>query len=61
MGQPPGSTMWHFQNAGSLRGRYPRFAEFLAVRDRVDPDGRFANGYLDRVLGPPANSRAARV
>ncbi len=41
----------HYQDASSLRGRYPRFEEFLAVRDSVDPDGRFANPYLDRVLG----------
>lgn len=41
----------HYQDAGTLRGRYPRFEEFLAVRDNVDPGGRFANAYLDRVLG----------
>lgn len=42
----------HLQDAESLRPRYPRFDEFLAVRDRLDPDRRFANRYLDRVLGP---------
>lgn len=31
--------------------RVPRFADFLAVRDDVDPLGVFANPYLDRVLG----------
>jgi L-gulonolactone oxidase len=41
----------HYQDAETLSGRYPRFAEFLAIRDSVDPYGRFANGYLDRVLG----------
>ena len=25
-----------------------------AVRSRIDPDGRFRNAYLDRVLGPVA-------
>ncbi|SDO50786.1 FAD-linked oxidoreductase [Nakamurella panacisegetis] len=35
-----------------LRARYPRFGDALAVRDTVDPDRRFANPYLDRVLGP---------
>ncbi len=41
----------HYQDRDSLRARYPRFDEFLAVRDAVDPRGRFANAYLDRVLG----------
>ena len=35
-----------------LRERYPRFDEFVAVRDTVDPERRFANAYLERVLGP---------
>ncbi|WP_236706075.1 D-arabinono-1,4-lactone oxidase, partial [Frankia sp. ACN1ag] len=35
------------------RERYPRFDDFLAVRDAVDPAGLFANAHLDRVLGPP--------
>ncbi|KGN31475.1 hypothetical protein N802_03670 [Knoellia sinensis KCTC 19936] len=31
--------------------RVPRFGDFLAVREDVDPLGVFANPYLDRVLG----------
>jgi L-gulonolactone oxidase len=42
----------HAQTAASLAGRYPQWGRFAAVRDRVDPDRRFANGYLERVLGP---------
>jgi L-gulono-1,4-lactone dehydrogenase len=42
----------HFRDAGSLRPAYPRFDDFLAVRDRLDPDRVFANPYLERVLGP---------
>jgi len=42
----------HSLDAAVLRTRYPRFDEFLAVRDRLDPSGVFANAYLDRVLGP---------
>ena len=42
----------HTRDAAYLRGVYPRFDDFLAVRDRVDPERRFANPYLDRVLGP---------
>ncbi|MEU3656552.1 D-arabinono-1,4-lactone oxidase [Streptomyces sp. NPDC032161] len=30
---------------------YPRFGEFTAVRDRLDPDRLFGNAYLRRVLG----------
>lgn len=41
----------HTLNAQQMRERYPRFDDFRAVRDRLDPDRRFANRYLDRVLG----------
>ena len=44
----------HFQTAETLSRVYPKFAEFVAVRDRLDPEGRFTNDYLDRVLGVPA-------
>lgn len=42
----------HYRDAGSLRPAYPRFDDFRAVRDRLDPDRIFANAYTDRVLGP---------
>jgi FAD-linked oxidoreductase len=42
----------HGLDAAELRTRYPRFDEFLAVRNRLDPDGVLSNAYLDRVLGP---------
>jgi L-gulonolactone oxidase len=42
----------HGLDAVALRGRYPAFDDFLAVRDRLDPTGVLANAYLDRVLGP---------
>lgn len=35
-----------------LGALYPRWDEFQAVRRRLDPEGRFANEYTDRVLGP---------
>jgi L-gulonolactone oxidase len=44
----------HFLGADELRALYPRFDDFLAVRRRFDPQGLFANGYTDRVLGPVA-------
>jgi FAD-linked oxidoreductase len=41
----------HFQSAATLSGRYPEWGRFQAVRRRLDPGGRFANAYTDRVLG----------
>ncbi|MFF3511239.1 D-arabinono-1,4-lactone oxidase [Streptomyces sp. NPDC002573] len=41
----------HTRDAEYLAGAYPRFGEFTAVRDRLDPDRRFGNDYLRRVLG----------
>jgi FAD-linked oxidoreductase len=46
----------HFQAATTLAERYPRFLDFLAARNRLDPEGTFRNQYLDRVLGPPTRS-----
>jgi L-gulonolactone oxidase len=42
----------HFQTAETLAERYPHWEDFRRVRARLDPDGRFRNQYLDRVLGP---------
>ena len=42
----------HFHTAESLAPRYPRWEEFQRLRARLDPAGRFANAYIDRVLGP---------
>ncbi|MEE1742370.1 D-arabinono-1,4-lactone oxidase [Streptomyces sp. BE147] len=41
----------HTRDAEYLAGVYPRFGEFTAVRDRLDPDRLFGNDYLRRVLG----------
>lgn len=41
----------HFQTAATLRPRYPDWDRFQAVRARLDPEGRFANAWTDRVLG----------
>jgi L-gulonolactone oxidase len=42
----------HFQTATTLAGRYPRWPDFQAARDELDPDRVFANEYAERVLGP---------
>jgi len=64
-GRPHWGKM-HTQTAETLRDMYPRFDDFLRVRDELDPERRFANPYLDRVLGgaaqqgmPPAEPDAA--
>jgi FAD-linked oxidoreductase len=49
-GRPHWGKM-HTLDAAALRQRYPRFGDFLAVRDRLDPDRMFHNAYLARVLG----------
>jgi L-gulonolactone oxidase len=42
----------HFQTAETLGPRYPRWSEFQAARDQLDPGRAFANEYARRVLGP---------
>ncbi|MEV1295471.1 D-arabinono-1,4-lactone oxidase [Pseudonocardia sp. NPDC049635] len=46
----------HTMTAEALRSRYPAYDDVVAVRDRLDPEGRFRNPYLDRVLGVPCAS-----
>ena len=50
----------HFQTAASLRERYPEWDRFQAIRARLDPDGRFANAWVERVLGPVGSSITAQ-
>ncbi|MCM9082350.1 MULTISPECIES: D-arabinono-1,4-lactone oxidase [Streptomyces] len=41
----------HTRDAEYFAEVYPRFGEFTALRDRLDPDRVFGNDYLRRVLG----------
>jgi L-gulono-1,4-lactone dehydrogenase len=41
----------HYQSAATLRPRYPDWGRFQEVRGRLDPEGRFQNDYVERVLG----------
>lgn len=41
----------HPASAADLAPRYPRWADFSALRAQMDPDGVMANPYLDVVLG----------
>lgn len=55
MGEVDGRPHWgklHGLGAERLSDLYPRMADLRRVRGRVDPAGRFANAYTDRVLGP---------
>ncbi len=49
-GRPHWGKM-HYRDAASLRTVYPRFDDFLAVREQLDPGRVFANPYLRQVLG----------
>jgi len=40
----------HYQTAATLRPRYPGWDTFTEIRDRFDPERRFENDYLRRVL-----------
>jgi outer membrane protein assembly factor BamB len=41
----------HSLHGDELRRRYPRWDDFLAVREEVDPDGLMLSPYLARLLG----------
>lgn len=49
-GRPHWGKM-HQRGCDDLAALYPRFEEFLAVRDRLDPDRVLTNPYLRHVLG----------
>jgi len=49
-GRPHWGKM-HTRDAESLAATYPHHADFVAVRDRLDPGRLFQNDYLARVLG----------
>jgi L-gulono-1,4-lactone dehydrogenase len=49
-GRPHWGKM-HYRDADSLRTVYPAFDAFVTARDELDPERRFANDYLERVLG----------
>jgi FAD-linked oxidoreductase len=51
MGGRPHWGKLHTRDAGYLSAAYPRFADFAALRDKLDPDRRFANAYTRQVLG----------
>jgi L-gulonolactone oxidase len=55
LGDAGGRPHWatrHDWTAVDVDAAYPRAADFRRVRDRLDPDRRFANPHLEAVLGP---------
>jgi FAD-linked oxidoreductase len=48
-GRPHWGKM-HTRSAEYLSRAYPRFGEFVALRDELDPERRFGNAYLTQVL-----------
>ena len=54
LGAAEGRPHWgkmHRLDAAELTRRYPRHADFVALRNELDPTGVFTNPYLHRVLG----------
>jgi L-gulonolactone oxidase len=42
----------HYLDAAAFAQTYPRFGDFVALRDRLDPGRVFGNDHLTRILGP---------
>lgn len=54
-GEAGGRPHWgkmHHLDAAALRTRYPRFDDFVVLRDRLDPQRVFGNDHLSKLLGP---------
>ena len=49
-GRPHWGKM-HTLSSAQLAARYPRWKDFLAVREALDPDGRMLNPYLRQLFG----------
>jgi L-gulonolactone oxidase len=52
-GRPHWGKM-NWATAADLRPQYPKFDDFKAMREALDPHGIFVNNYLRRVLGLPS-------
>jgi FAD-linked oxidoreductase len=42
---------WHSMNAACLKKVYPKFDEFLKMREEFDPEGMFLNQHLEQIFG----------
>lgn len=50
LGARPHWGKWFNVGSEELVVRYPRLSDFAALQTRVDPEGKFRNAFLDRVL-----------
>ena len=50
--RPHWGKLFHF-GADVIAPRYPRLADFKALRTHYDPNGKFWNPFLERTLGEP--------
>lgn len=50
LGARPHWGKWFAAEHSSLRALYPRFDDFRELAGQFDPEGKFRNGYLERVL-----------
>jgi L-gulonolactone oxidase len=41
----------HYRDKDELASLYPRWSDFISLRDRLDPQRTFSNGYTDTVFG----------
>jgi FAD/FMN-containing dehydrogenase len=57
-GRPHWGKM-HTLTAETLATRYPRWQDFLRVRESLDPHGVFLNDYLRRLFGVGATTAAS--
>ncbi|MFC7862535.1 D-arabinono-1,4-lactone oxidase [Streptomyces murinus] len=51
VGGRPHWGKWHTLAAAELRGLYPRWDDFAALRTELDPGGLFGSPAIDRILG----------
>ncbi|GIV42949.1 MAG: hypothetical protein KatS3mg035_0072 [Bacteroidia bacterium] len=49
-GRPHWGKM-HTQKADYLKTKYPKWQDFLQVRQEMDPEGLFLNNHLKEILG----------
>jgi FAD-linked oxidoreductase len=50
---------WHSQGAKDLKNLYPRWNDFLAMREKLDPEGRFLNPHLRHLFGLDVRAMAS--
>ena len=51
LGARPHWAKWFYSTSKELAPLFPRWNDFIQLRDKLDPRGVFQNPYLRRVLG----------